>query len=449
MAIADPEASSKTQAAARARARTRFNQSMKLVRRAHLYAGLFMTPWVFLYGITATLFNHPQLLSDVEQTQRSIAPADLAGTPLATFPTPQALASQVVSAINANMSAVDGTKPDLDSTAKPAPRYRLLNPDEASFAREYITSVPGGETDHLVRLDLTNKTGTVRTSPSRKEAERGPQPPFARRPVRLETAPMEAVTKSVSMLLTRYGLPQAPQPANQAGGPRERLGERREEGREDLERPERGRGGNEGRGRRGEGGPSARPAPDTSDAGESKAERRGGDRPERNRDRGGEGSRTAAQSQEAVAEPNAPVGPPAGRGGRGIGGRGGAPSAPDLNFLMEGEGKVWRVGFNLQTGLLTGRPEDAPRVGEPLSNRRFFLRLHTAHGYPSQLNARWIWAVAVDVMFVCMVGWGITGLLMWWQMKNVRRIGVVLLVLSVIVSVAVAIGMHSMMVAGS
>ncbi len=116
---------------------------------------------------------------------------------------------------------------------------------------------------------------------------------------------------------------------------------------------------------------------------------------------------------------------------------------------MEGEGQVWRVGFNMQTGTLTGRPEDAPRAGESLSNRRFLLRLHTAHGYPSQVNARWIWAVAVDVMFVCMVGWGITGLLMWWQMKNVRRIGAVLLVLSAIVSVAVAIGMHSMMVAGS
>ncbi len=117
MAIADPEASSKAQAAARARARTRFNQSMKLVRRAHLYAGLFMTPWVFLYGITATLFNHPlELLSDVEQTQRSIALADLAGTPLATFPTPQALASQVVNAINANANTADGANPDLIRT---------------------------------------------------------------------------------------------------------------------------------------------------------------------------------------------------------------------------------------------------------------------------------------------------------------------------------------------
>lgn len=115
---------------------------------------------------------------------------------------------------------------------------------------------------------------------------------------------------------------------------------------------------------------------------------------------------------------------------------------------MEGEGKVWKVGYNLATGSVTGRPENAATGanGEPLSTRRYLLRLHTAHGYPNDFGPRWIWAAAVDVMFVCMVGWGVTGLLMWWQMKNVRIIGAVLLVLSVVVSTASAIGMHGAMV---
>lgn len=105
------------------------------------------------------------------------------------------------------------------------------------------------------------------------------------------------------------------------------------------------------------------------------------------------------------------------------------------------------MGYNLQTGALSGRAEDATaRAGEPPSTRQFLTRLHKAHGYPSGFGARWIWAVAVDVMFVCMVGWGLTGLLMWWQMKNVRVIGAVLLVLSVVVSLASAIGMHSTMI---
>ena len=31
---------------------------MKQLRRAHMYAGLFMTPWVLLYGLSGFAFNH-------------------------------------------------------------------------------------------------------------------------------------------------------------------------------------------------------------------------------------------------------------------------------------------------------------------------------------------------------------------------------------------------------
>jgi hypothetical protein len=395
MAIAESEANSAAKARLRARARTRFNQSMKLVRRAHLYAGLFMTPWVFLYGVTAMLFNHPLVFSDIDQKNRSITPADLAGTPLANFPTPRGLAGQVVDAINASGGP--------DSTT----RYQLVRPGEAAFTREYVTTVPGGSTDHTVRLDLASGLGSVRTAPSRNEAERESPLPFARRLIRLESAPMEAITTSVGLLLNRFGLPQAPQAPGPTsapqGGEGERRTGRRDEGHRRAERPE-------ASGRQGERGLSGQATAASSNPNESPSDRRAGGRP---------------------------------------GGRGGALAGPELNFLMQGDGKVWRVGYNLQTGALTGRPDDAPRVGEPLSTRRFLLRLHTAHGYPSRLNSRWVWAVAVDVMFVCMVGWGLTGLLMWWQMKNVRRVGAILLVLSLIVSVAVAIGMHGMMAGGS
>ncbi len=45
-------------------------------------------------------------------------------------------------------------------------------------------------------------------------------------------------------------------------------------------------------------------------------------------------------------------------------------------------------------------------------------------------------------MFVSMVGWGTTGLLMWWQMKNVRKVGLIVLVASAVVATALTIGMH-------
>jgi hypothetical protein len=113
--------------------------------------------------------------------------------------------------------------------------------------------------------------------------------------------------------------------------------------------------------------------------------------------------------------------------------------APDLRFLMEGGGTTWRATYNPQTGALSGRPESE---GPAMSNRMFLLRLHLAHEYPSSVDSRWFWALGVDAMFLSMCGWGITGLLMWWQMKNLRTVGAIVIVASLIVSVVVAIGMH-------
>jgi hypothetical protein len=45
-------------------------------------------------------------------------------------------------------------------------------------------------------------------------------------------------------------------------------------------------------------------------------------------------------------------------------------------------------------------------------------------------------------MYVSMVGWAVTGLLMWWQMKNLRQMGAVVLVASLIASALMFIGMY-------
>ena len=82
--------------------RVRYNKAMRLVRRAHLYAGLFMTPWVFLYGVTAFLFNHPDVFPD--QARYRFQAADLAGTPLENSPPPEAAAADVVAALNGSRS---------------------------------------------------------------------------------------------------------------------------------------------------------------------------------------------------------------------------------------------------------------------------------------------------------------------------------------------------------
>lgn len=83
-----------------------------------------------------------------------------------------------------------------------------------------------------------------------------------------------------------------------------------------------------------------------------------------------------------------------------------------------------------------------------MSARSFLLRLHTAHGYDVQANSRWFWAIAVDMMFASMCFWGLSGVVMWWQIKKTRKIGFVFLVVSAIVATLLAFGMHWQLVNG-
>ena len=78
-------------------------QVLKLIRRIHLYAGLFLAPWVMLYGTTALLFNHP---GDFTERAVSHLGADLlAGTALADPPTSKAAAEEVHAAIMTRLAA--------------------------------------------------------------------------------------------------------------------------------------------------------------------------------------------------------------------------------------------------------------------------------------------------------------------------------------------------------
>jgi hypothetical protein len=303
-----------TESERKSRARLRYNQVMRLVRRAHLYTGLFMTPWVFLYGITALLFNHPEAFPD--QPIRSFDATMLSGTKLGSVPAPESLASEVIASLNAQN----------DRPGK-GPRYRLVRPAEAIYTRQLQATARGGGRQYIVRFDLDSKQGSIR------EVSEPPGParaPFARQDARpLDPPPLSDLKEMIPALLSRLDV----------------------------------------------------------------------------------------NAFDVVVRSN-----------------------PELSFLLDGGDGTWRVQYDLAAGTISGRPEDAP--GEPLSSRRFLTRLHMTHGYPSRLEARWFWAIAVDLMFVSMVGWGTTGLLMWWQMKNVRRVGIVVVTVSLVVATTVAIGMH-------
>ncbi|MGB7348050.1 MAG: PepSY domain-containing protein [Pirellulaceae bacterium] len=77
----------------------KFPRLMMFARRAHLYVGLFLLPWVFLYGITGAMFNHEGLFPDV--AIRSVDDSIVAGSSMSKFPSPDQLAQQVAKAIDA------------------------------------------------------------------------------------------------------------------------------------------------------------------------------------------------------------------------------------------------------------------------------------------------------------------------------------------------------------
>lgn len=72
-------------------------QLLKVLRRIHLYAGLFMTPWILLYGISGFMFNHPSWFAFGRQAPQQIQLPVHVG---AQIEAAQA-AQQVLSALNA------------------------------------------------------------------------------------------------------------------------------------------------------------------------------------------------------------------------------------------------------------------------------------------------------------------------------------------------------------
>jgi hypothetical protein len=377
---------------ARQRRKQRWSRFLKIVRRSHLYAGLFMTPWVFLYGITAFLFNHPSILSD--QTAVPLKGQAAAAVFDAMVPNAAKVAADTVAAINQRTGS----------------QYRVDDSVAPKFTRPLTLAMTDGQSTYQVSYDLEARSGSVRVAPIRAanppaSADRSPLPsriPF-------DGFDLSRSVAEMTPLLKQAGLPTDGLKSADDGG--------------------------EARGRESSG-----------DSGVPRKERspgRAGEPGQTNRPAGrGRAARSTPDARGVSPESPATAAPP--MQGRGL------PQGPEVAFVMKDDARVWQVTYNLRTGALSGRGEGdagSPSAGQNLSTRRYFLRLHTAHGYPNQLNARWAWAVIVDVMFVCMVGWAVTGLVMWHQMKHLRRIGWFVLAASLAASVLMAIGMHGEMVA--
>lgn len=138
---------------------TRRATFMHVVRRVHLYSGIFLVPWVLLYGFTAFLFNHPTVMTERE---RAILGADeLAGTSFDGVDA-DALAAAVVDALRAETGGDEG-----------GPTFASLSaPTDATFTRTLrLQASPEGEGVHSLSVELNSQTASLfHTPPSADDA---------------------------------------------------------------------------------------------------------------------------------------------------------------------------------------------------------------------------------------------------------------------------------------
>lgn len=280
---------------------------IKLARRAHLYAGLFLLPWVFLYGITGAMFNHMGLfpagkIHDVPASQ-------LAGGTLKDFPTADALAAQVVEALQA---------------ARPNASIQLQKEHGAAFNNDLLLETRIQGVKHVIHVDPVEHSARVVIPVDNVELKEQVTLLPGLNSVKISDDPHELAKKAVPEILTVAGM---------------------------------------------------------------------GD---------------AAGVQ--------PVG------------------WCKLNFLADIDGEPARVTYVLRDGHV----DITKYTGEDgMHLRQTFLRMHTFHGRTPDSSARNVWSFFLDTMAIAMVLWGLTGLIMWWQLKSLRTVGGVVLLASVITAVVV------------
>ena len=128
-----------------------WRSAMMLIRRVHLYSGIFMFPFVLLYGFSGWFFNHPGYFRDGDST--GFAAADVAAGALAELPSADEVAESVVEEMNLESFMVDG--PEIVLTDFQTPRFTgfmsyTVNTDEAT---------------HTISINPNSGAGEVKTVP--------------------------------------------------------------------------------------------------------------------------------------------------------------------------------------------------------------------------------------------------------------------------------------------
>ena len=137
---------------------------MHAVRRTHLYLGLLLLPWAVLYGVTGFLFNHPSAFADAPTA--TFGRTELAGTPMESLSAPQAIAEQVIAALN-----------ERANEGKP---YTLVEPEKTRYTRDFaFATIKADGTDVSILFDVNTPGGTVRSKAAAPPPKLVEPAPFA------------------------------------------------------------------------------------------------------------------------------------------------------------------------------------------------------------------------------------------------------------------------------
>jgi hypothetical protein len=288
---------------------------MQIVRRTHLYAGLFLAPWVAMYGFSGLIFNHWNWFAPGggDPARKPIGWM-VNGSALPPWPEPEALAHKVVAAMNTAAKDKAGAaeyRLPAEGTPKFQGEVNLQGQDEA-----------GGSVS--LSFDRQELKGTTSHSP--------PEPPEEQ--VQLGTNDVELLNATKAALL-------------------------------------------------------------------------------------------AAAS---VADPKSSATKWTGDG-----------DFPRLSFRVE-HGKERRVAsYDLRSGLVRLSPEP-----ESMRAPNFLTSLHLSHGYPDRKSEmmRTVRAVFVDAMALLMCFWAVSGVIMWLQLKQLRRSGLMVAVASLLTTAVIWSAMY-------
>ncbi|MCO8121298.1 hypothetical protein NHH03_06075 [Stieleria sp. TO1_6] len=171
--------------------------TLMMIRRVHLYSGIFMFPWVLLYGFTGWFFNHPRMFTGDQVT--AFVAADVDSDLLGNLPTAAETAQSVVDEMNLESFMIGG--PEISLTQSRQPR----------FTGFLSYTVNADKSTHQVSINPVTGNGEIRTSfvtvdSDAEQQELKPNPIAAIRSVNLPTNALSDAQDQVPVLLEKLGL---------------------------------------------------------------------------------------------------------------------------------------------------------------------------------------------------------------------------------------------------